>query len=166
VRPLVHDDTSTEASHAFNSVPTFPGIDFGCGCLLSFCFYGLLKTQGLPPAPRPYGNRRSVLAWSGWFRHLTYATSCRTNGLQTAARGLANKGRFRLTFGANKDHHQPTVAANEPTFIATSSQTAPWTHIRCIQSPEARTVRKKLDLSLIRTHSVRFIGGYPDINDW
>ena len=39
------------------------------------------------------------------------------------------------------------------------------THIRCIQSLETQTVRKKLTSSLIRTHSVRFIGGYPDIND-
>jgi hypothetical protein len=65
----------------FNSTPTFPGIDFGCGCLLSFCVYGLLETSQLPATPRPYGNRRSVLAWSGWFRHLTYATSCRTSDL-------------------------------------------------------------------------------------
>jgi hypothetical protein len=66
VRPLLHDDASTKASLAFDSIPTFPRIDFGCGCLLSFCFYDLLETQGLPPAPRPYGNRHSVLAWSGW----------------------------------------------------------------------------------------------------
>ena len=50
MRPLLHYDASTKASLAFNSVPTFPRIDFGCGCLLSFCFYGLLKTQGLPPS--------------------------------------------------------------------------------------------------------------------
>jgi hypothetical protein len=84
MRPLVHDDASTKASLAFNSIPTFPRIEFGGGCLLSCCVYGLLETQQLPATPRPYGNRRSVLAWSGWFRHLTYATSCRTNGLQTA----------------------------------------------------------------------------------
>src|SRR5262247_1762249 len=76
-----HDDASSKASHAFNSIPTFPGIDFGCSCLLSFCVYGLLETPELPATPRPYGNRRSVLAWSGWFRHLTYATSCRTSSL-------------------------------------------------------------------------------------
>jgi len=57
-------DASTKASFAFNSIPTFPSIDFGCGYLLSFCIYGLLKTPRLPVTPRPYGNRRSVLAWS------------------------------------------------------------------------------------------------------
>ena len=85
MRPLNHYDASTKASHAFNSTPAFPGIDFSCGCLLSFCVYGLLETRQLPATPRPYGNRRSVLAWSGWFRHLTYATSCRTSDLITSA---------------------------------------------------------------------------------
>jgi hypothetical protein len=79
VRPHSRYDASTKASLAFNSTPTFPGIDFGCGSLFSFCVYGLLETQRLPATPRPYGNRRSVLAWSGWSRHLTYATSCRTS---------------------------------------------------------------------------------------
>ena len=97
MRPLLHDDDSTKASLAFNSIPTFPCIDFGCGCLLSCCVYGLLKTQGLPPAPRPNGNRRSVLAWSGWFRHLTYVTSCRTGGLQIVRGGLANNLTFEPT---------------------------------------------------------------------
>jgi hypothetical protein len=60
---------------------------------------------------------------------------------------------------------EPTLAANEPALDATSSQTAPWTHIRCIQSPEAWAVRKKLDSLLVRTHSVRFIGSYPGIKD-
>jgi hypothetical protein len=57
-------DASTKASLAFNSIPTFPSIDFGCGYLLSFCVYCLLKTPQLPVTPRQYGNRRSVLAWS------------------------------------------------------------------------------------------------------
>jgi hypothetical protein len=82
MRPLLHYDASTKASLAFNSLPTFPRIDFGCGCLLSFCFYGLLETPQLLTTPRPYGNGLSVLAQSE-IRHLTYATSCRTSGLQT-----------------------------------------------------------------------------------
>jgi hypothetical protein len=45
-------------------VPTFPSIDFSWDYLLSFCVYGLLETPRLPVTPRPYGNRRSVLAWS------------------------------------------------------------------------------------------------------
>jgi hypothetical protein len=81
--PSHHDGASTKASQMFNSVPTFPRIDFEWGSLLSFCVYGLLETSQLPATPRPYGNRRSVLAWSGWFRHLTYATSCRTDGART-----------------------------------------------------------------------------------
>ena len=81
---LLHYDASAKASLTFNSTPTFPGMDFRCGSLLSFCVYGLLETPRLPATPRQHGNRRSVLAWSGWFRHLTYATSCRTSGLQTA----------------------------------------------------------------------------------
>ena len=83
MRPHNHYDASIKASRLFNSTPTFPGIDFGCGSLFSFCVYGLLETQWLPTTPRPYGNRRSVLAWSGWSRHLTYATSRRTNGAIT-----------------------------------------------------------------------------------
>jgi hypothetical protein len=78
--PSHHDGASTKASRMFNSLPTFPRIDFEWDSLLSFCVYGLLETPQLPATPRPYGNRRSVLAWSDWFRHLTYATSCRTNG--------------------------------------------------------------------------------------
>jgi hypothetical protein len=54
-------------------------------------------------------------------KKLTFA---RCNGLQTAARGLANKGSFQLTFGANKDRLEPTLAENEPTFCAHSLQTA------------------------------------------
>jgi len=101
VRPLVRYDASTKASRAFNSPPTFPGIDFGCGSLFSFCVYCLLETPQLLTTPRQYGNRLSVLAQSE-IRHLTYATSCRTNSPQTAAPGLTNKGSFRLTFCANK----------------------------------------------------------------
>jgi hypothetical protein len=63
----------------FNSTPTFPSIDFSGGCLLSFCVYGLLETPQLLTTPRPYGNGFSVLTQSE-IRHLTYATSCRTNG--------------------------------------------------------------------------------------
>src|SRR4029453_7871336 len=41
-------------------------------------------------------------------RHLTYATSCRTSGLQTVARGLTNKGRFQC-----KLHHDvASLSAN------------------------------------------------------
>jgi hypothetical protein len=63
--PSHHDGASTKASRRFNSVPTFPGIDFGWGSLLSFGGYGLLETPRLLATPRPYGNRRSVLAWPG-----------------------------------------------------------------------------------------------------
>src|SRR5262245_15044031 len=101
MRPLVHDDASAKASLAFNSTPTFPGIDFRCGSLLSFCVDGLLETQQLPATPQQYGNGLSVLAQSET-RHLTYATSCRTSGLQTVVLEPANKGHFRLTSGANK----------------------------------------------------------------
>jgi hypothetical protein len=62
--PLTHYGASTKASRMFNSSPTFPRIDFGCGSLFSFCFYGLLETPRLLATPRPYGNRRSMLAWS------------------------------------------------------------------------------------------------------
>jgi len=62
--PSMHYGASDKASLAFNSIPTFPSIDFSWGYLLSFCIYGLLETPQLPATPRPYGNRRSVLAWS------------------------------------------------------------------------------------------------------
>jgi len=65
--PLMRYDASTKASQVFNSVPTFPRRDFGCDCLLSLCFYGLLKTPRLLTTPRPYGNRHVVLAWSDLF---------------------------------------------------------------------------------------------------
>jgi len=51
--PLLHNDASTKASRMFNSTPTFPRREFDCGCLLSFCFYGLLETPWLPTTPRP-----------------------------------------------------------------------------------------------------------------
>jgi hypothetical protein len=63
--PLMHYGASTKASWMFNSAPTFPRIDFGCDSLLSFCFYDLLETPRLLTTPRPYGNRRLVLAWPG-----------------------------------------------------------------------------------------------------
>jgi hypothetical protein len=72
----------------FNSAPTFPGIDFSGGCLLSFCVYGLLETSRLLTTPRPYGNGLSVLAQSV-VRHLTYATSCRTYGSHSLSGWLA-----------------------------------------------------------------------------
>jgi hypothetical protein len=72
----------------FNSTPTFPGIEFSGGCLRSFCVYGLLKTPRLLTTPRPYGNGLSVLAQSE-VRHLTYATSCRTNGSHSLNARLA-----------------------------------------------------------------------------
>jgi hypothetical protein len=78
IRPHSHDDASTKASLTFNSTPTVPGIDFGCGSLLSCCVYRLLETPPLPATPRPYGNGLSVLAQSE-IRHLTYATACRTS---------------------------------------------------------------------------------------
>ena len=65
--PLMRYDASSKASQVFNSIPTFPGIDFRWGSLLSFCVYGPLKTPRLLTTPRPYGNRRLVLAWSRFF---------------------------------------------------------------------------------------------------
>src|SRR5215831_14365157 len=86
MRPHNHYDASIKASRLFNSTPTFPGRDFGCGSLLSFCVYCQLETPQLPAAPRQYGNRPSVLAQPGltMTRHLTYATSCRTSDLVTS----------------------------------------------------------------------------------
>jgi hypothetical protein len=43
------------------------------------------------------------------------------------------------------------LAANELTFIATSSQTAPWTHIQCIQNREDMTILDKLGYHFIWT---------------
>src|SRR6266702_4113205 len=63
----MHYGASTKASRVFNSAPTFPRSDFGCDSLLSLCFYGLLETPRLLTTPRPYGNRRLVLAWSELF---------------------------------------------------------------------------------------------------
>jgi hypothetical protein len=102
VRPRNHYDASSKASRMFNSTPTFPGIDFSCGCLLSFCVDGLLETPRLLATPRPYGTRRSVLAWSGWFRHLTYATSCRTSESRTSRRLIDNRARSLLAFRENE----------------------------------------------------------------
>jgi hypothetical protein len=88
MRPHSHYDASTKASLTFNSTPTFPGIDFGCGSLLSFCVDGLLETPQLPTTPRPYGNGLSVLAQSE-IRPLTYVTSCRTYGSHSLSGRLA-----------------------------------------------------------------------------
>jgi hypothetical protein len=54
------------------------------------------------------------------------------SGLQTVRRGLANKSGFQPTIRANMMGGEPTLTANELTFIATSPQTAMWTHIQCI----------------------------------
>jgi hypothetical protein len=48
----------------------------------------------------------------------------RWSGPQTVSGGLANKGGVRLTFHANKRRPGLTITANEPTFCATSLQTA------------------------------------------
>ena len=52
-------------------------------------------------------------------------------GLQTVSDGLANKGDFEPTFGANKQTAGLTITANEPIFYANSLQIALSTHIRC-----------------------------------
>jgi hypothetical protein len=52
----------------------------------------------------------------------------------------------------------------EPTFYATSLQTASRTHIHCIQDQESVAVRDKVGHQLIRTLIVRFKGGLPDIH--
>jgi hypothetical protein len=95
----------------FNSTPTFPGIDFGCGCLLSSCVYGLLETSRLLTTPRPYGNGLSVLAQSE-IRHLTYATSCRTSDLITLGRLLDYIPGFQLEFCENNGSLLLTFAEN------------------------------------------------------
>src|SRR5262245_1300080 len=112
MHPLVHDDASAKASRAFHSTPTVPGRDFRCGSLLSRSVDGLLETPQLPATPRPYGNGLSVLAQSE-IKHLTYATSCRTSGLQTVSDGLANNVAFEPTIRANIWGCEPTLAANE-----------------------------------------------------
>jgi hypothetical protein len=48
----------------------------------------------------------------------------RCSSLQTVARGLANRGYFRLTFRANARRLGLTLAANGPTLNANSLQTA------------------------------------------
>ena len=65
MRPLLHNDASTEASRAFNSCPTSPSIDFSRGYLLSLCIYRLLETQRLLVTPRRYGDGLLVLTQSG-----------------------------------------------------------------------------------------------------
>jgi hypothetical protein len=88
------------------------------------------------------------------------------NGPQTRSLGLANKGDCEPTLRANMRGLQPTISAHEPRFTATSSPPAMWTQIQCIQHQEDLNVRGKSGPQLIWTHSVRFIGGYPNINVW
>jgi hypothetical protein len=99
----------------FNSVPTFPRIDFGCGCLLSFCFYCLLETPRLLTTPRQYGNGLSVLAQSE-IRHLTYATSCRTSSLIISGRRLDYIARVQLEFGEKSRSFRLTLPENRLGF--------------------------------------------------
>jgi hypothetical protein len=88
--PFMHYGASTKASWMCNSVPTFPRRDFGCDSLLSFAFTTCLR-------PRDYSRRPGRMETGVWcspglvyssppfgLRHLTYATSCRTNGLITS----------------------------------------------------------------------------------
>jgi hypothetical protein len=58
-----------------------------------------------------FGNVRNFPAMK-----VTWAFLCRCSGLQTATLGPANKGCFRLTFGANTLRLGPTITANEPIF--------------------------------------------------
>jgi hypothetical protein len=92
--------------------------------------------------PRGYPRRPGRMEMGLWclpslisppFRvgHLTYATSCRTSGLQTKELRLANKGCFGLALIANKKAVRPTLIANESTIIAKGLQTARQTHIHC-----------------------------------
>jgi hypothetical protein len=66
------------------------------------------------------------------------------SGLQTVARGLANRGGFQLTCAADTPACQPTITANEPTFRANSplnppslrrSSRLPWRGMRVISRP-------------------------------
>jgi hypothetical protein len=52
------------------------------------------------------------------------SAGARCSGPQTRSLGLANKSRFEPAIRANMKGCEPTLAANEPTFIATSLQTA------------------------------------------
>lgn len=65
--------------------------------------------------------RKDGLAKVSWERE---NATLRYSGPQTVSGGLANKGGFRLTFHANKRRPGLTITANEPTFCATSLQTA------------------------------------------
>jgi hypothetical protein len=104
----------------FNSTPTFPGIDFSGGCLLSFCVYGLLETPRLLTTPRQYGNGLSVLAQSE-IRHLTYATSCRTSGLHSLDARLAIEHLSWPTIIDSGTWSRPTLSAPEPTLLILGS---------------------------------------------
>jgi hypothetical protein len=105
----------------FNSTPTFPGIDFSGGYLLSCCVYGLLETPRLLTAPRPYGNGLSVLAQSA-IRHLTYATSCRTCGLHSLNVRLAMEHPAWPTIIDSNQGLRPTLATPRLTLLILGSQ--------------------------------------------
>jgi hypothetical protein len=63
------------------------------------------------------------------------------SGLRTVSDGLANNVISEPTIRESMRGLKPTLAENERRFIATSSQTARWTNIQCIQSREGLTVR-------------------------
>jgi hypothetical protein len=88
------------------------------------------------------------------------------SGLQTVSDGLANNVAFEPTHAANMRGLEPTLTENELRFIATSPQTAMWTHIQCIQHQKGLAVRNKAGPQLIWTLIVRFICHQPDICDW
>src|SRR5712691_3803728 len=62
-------------------------------------------------------------------RHLTYATSCRTNGLQSKPARTAITAFFGTTFAAPRDPTRTGFRASEPAIIHAGPQsTAPGPH--------------------------------------
>jgi Pentapeptide repeats (8 copies) len=88
-------------------------------------------------------------------------SGCKPEGGRRAKLCQANL-QGAILFNAN---FQGADLAEAYLFIATSSQTAMWARIRCTQSLGGLPVRNTSGSPLIRTHSVRFIGGYPGIKD-
>jgi len=100
--------------------------------------------------PRGYPRRPGRMEMGLWclpslisppfrVRHLTYATSCRTSGLQTVPRGLANTPVCRPAICANTRALGPTLHANGPTLMCKRLANRPvGQHAMRIGLPHAR----------------------------